>query len=71
MPVGRYERPIRNLEAICFEHGERTPPEEFGSAHFLAFGDLIETLDQVIVELYEDLLAGHDHMLEHMVYEDR
>jgi hypothetical protein len=32
----------------------------------VALSEAIETLDEVVVELHEDLLPCHDHMLEDM-----
>jgi hypothetical protein len=49
------------------QHGLRAPPEEFGPVGAEVGRQPIETSDEIIIELNEDLATRHDHMLSNMV----
>jgi hypothetical protein len=40
-------------------------PKELRPVRAKSFGELIEVVDQVVVELYEHLTSSHDHMVTH------
>ena len=64
--VGGQECPLRLVQPGCFEDGEGSSAEQLRSAHLHAVGEPVEAFHQLIVELHQDLLARHEHMVEHM-----
>ena len=53
------------------EDGRRAAPKELRSVRPLRVGQPIQSLDELIVELYEHFLPCHDHMVDHMVMTTR
>ena len=65
-PVGGHDLLVGLVEVGCLEEGEGTPAEQFGATHLELLGQFVEAPHEVVVELYQYLLARHDHMVNHM-----
>jgi hypothetical protein len=52
---------------MCLDDREGTLTEEGAAAHTLVGSDRVETFDEIVVELDENLLPGHSHMISHMI----
>ena len=67
-PVCGHEFPVGNCEVFCFDHRTRSPPQKLGAVGSQRSGDTVQFLDEVVIQLYKYLTAGHDHMLIHIAH---
>lgn len=57
--IGRDEFPLRLVKTVGLQHCQRASAEKLGAADLHAASKPVETFHQVVIELYENLLAWH------------
>ena len=62
-----HELAIRCREIFGFDDGLRTSTEQFGPVRSQVASELIQPVDEETVELDQDLLTRHDHIVTHML----
>jgi hypothetical protein len=65
--VRGHELTIGTCEILRIDHGLGAAPEQLGPVRPQIAGEPVEPLDERIVELNQDLLPRHDHMILHMI----
>jgi len=66
-PIRRGQRLIGGDEILGCDNGLRSSPKKVGTAGATGFRNSVQSLDEIVVELYEYFTTCHDHMLLHMV----
>lgn len=59
-PVSGTQFLIGLVDLVRSEDGEGAAPEQLGAVGVLLASEPIEALDELVIELDEDFLAGHD-----------
>jgi len=65
--VGLLQSVVGDGELVSLQHRNRTSAEKLRTAHAAPFGQCIERLDQVVIELNKYLTSRHSHMVDHMI----
>lgn len=65
-PVGLAQASVCLQLVGRVEHGRRATTEQLGAARSLRVSEAVETFDEFIVELHQDLSSRHRHMVQHM-----
>lgn len=67
MAIRLLKPPVILLGSFRLEHGHHAPSNELRPTRLLVGCQLVQSLNQVVIELHQNLTSSHVHMVFHMV----